>query len=200
MRLTTATASDTDDRVTAAPAVDYEQLMLTGRSLVVALGYDPDDESWRETPRRFADSWREFIEFDPGVVDTAFDGLASDQLVVVSDMRLWSVCQHHLLPFWCDVSIAYVPNGVVLGLSKFARVAHAAAHKPQLQERMSEEIATTIQRLTGSTDVAVIARGQHLCMAMRGVRTPGSVTSVVLRGAFRNKDHVYSEFVQKLRA
>src|SRR6202140_1412563 len=90
--------------------VDYSRLLALGRELLLAIGEDPDREGLRETPRRWADSWREFIEYAPGTTETTFSSVASDQLVCVSGMRVSSFCEHHLLPFWCDISIGYIPN------------------------------------------------------------------------------------------
>lgn len=100
-------------------------------------------------------------------------------------MRVWSLCEHHLLPFWCDVSIGYIARKRIVGLSKFARIAHDAAHRLQVQERLVEQIANRVASVSGSPDVAVLARGEHLCMSMRGVRTKGLATSSALRGAFK---------------
>src|SRR5581483_9100628 len=130
-------------------------------------------EGLQETPRRWADWWREFIEYDPGTTETTFQTTTTDQLVAVSGMRVFSLCEHHLLPMWCDVSIGYIPDGKVLGLSKFARIAHQFAHQLQLQERIGKQIADELERITGSQDIAVVLKGEHLCMSMRGIRTPG---------------------------
>jgi len=111
---------------------------------------------------------------------------AVDQMVVVTGMRVWSLCAHHLLPFWCDVSIGYIARGRVLGLSKFARVAHQFAHRPQVQEGLGADIAAEVSRLTGSPDVGVVLSGEHLCMVMRGIRTPGRMRTSTLSGAFRD--------------
>lgn len=164
--------------------------------LLVALGEDPARDGLRDTPRRFADLWREFVEHDPGRLDTAFASEATDQMVAVSGMRVWSVCEHHLIPFWADVSVGYIARGRVLGLSKFARVAHAAAHRLQVQERLSQDIADAVGNLTGSPDVAVLARGEHLCMTMRGVRTPALMTTSVMRGVFRDDPSTRAEFLR----
>src|SRR2546425_3697830 len=94
--------------------VDYPRLLALGHELLLAIGEDPEREGLRETPRRWADSWREFIEYDPGTTETTFSSMTSDQLVCVSGIRVASLCEHHLLPFWCDVSIGYIPNGKVL--------------------------------------------------------------------------------------
>jgi len=175
--------------------VDYAALEHIGHELLVALDQDLSDENLVDTPRRFAAFWKEFIEYSPGTVDATFESIVSDQLVVVSGMRVYSVCSHHLLPFWCDVSIGYLSSTRVLGLSKFARVAHFAAHRPQLQERMVNEIADAIQALTGSEDVAVLGRGVHMCMLMRGIKTEGVMTTSIMRGKFRGEADLRQEFL-----
>lgn len=167
------------------PSVNRDQLMLACRMALEAIGEDPDREGLRDTPRRWADWWAEFIAYDPGSTNTTFSSTAVDQMVVVSGMRVWSLCEHHLLPFWADVSIAYIPRDRVLGLSKFARIAHAVAHRLQLQERLCEQVADAIEDATGTVDVGVIARGEHLCMVSRGVKTPSLMTSSVMRGVFK---------------
>ncbi len=176
--------------------VDYPRLLALGRELLLAIGEDPDREGLLETPRRWADSWREFMEYDPGTTETTFSSVAADQLVCVSGMRVSSLCEHHLLPFWCDVSIGYIPDGKVLGLSKFARIAQQFAHQLQLQERLGQQIADEISRITGTENVAVVLKGEHLCMTARGIRTPGLITSSVMRGVFRVQNETRMEFLR----
>ena len=179
--------------------VDHARLIELGRELLLALGEDPDREGLLETPRRWADWWREFIEYDPGKTDTTFSAVSTDQIVCVSGMRVFSLCEHHLLPMWCDVSIGYIPNDKVLGLSKFARIAHQFAHQLQIQERLGQDIASEISRITGSQSVAVILKGEHLCMSARGIRTPGLMTSSVMRGTFRTDRDLRMEFMQMIQ-
>lgn len=138
-----------------------------------------------ETPARVAKWWAEFIDYDPGNVETGFPVEHVDQMVTVSGIETWSMCAHHLLPFSATVSIGYIATDQVLGLSKFARIAHAAAHRPTTQEQLVADIADQITKHTGSQDVAVTASGLHLCMAMRGVKTPATMTTSVTRGVFR---------------
>ena len=176
--------------------VDYPRLLALGRELLLAIGEDPDREGLPETPRRWADAWREFIEYDPGTTETTFASASSDQLVCVSGIRVASLCEHHLLPFWCDVSIGYIPNAKVLGLSKFARIAQQFAHRLQLQERLGEQIADEISRVTGTQNVAVVLKGEHYCMAARGIRMPGRMTSSVMRGVFRTESQIRMEFLR----
>ena len=176
--------------------VDYPRLLALGHELLLAIGEDPEREGLRETPRRWADSWREFIEYDPGTTETTFSSMTSDQLICVSGIRVASLCEHHLLPFWCDVSIGYIPNEKVLGLSKFARIAHQFAHRLQLQEQLGLQIANEITRITGTMNVAVVLKGEHLCMTARGIRTPGRMTSSVMRGVFRTESETRMEFLR----
>lgn len=116
-------------------------------------------------------------------------------MVVVSPMRVWSVCEHHLMPFWCDVSVAYLPEEKVLGLSKFARIAHQLAHRLQIQERLVADIADEVQQVTGCADVIVMGQGMHLCMVMRGIQTPAVMTSLVARGRFEQEAYLRAEFL-----
>lgn len=164
--------------------VDYERLEQIGASLLEAIGETDwqDNPSLKETPRRFAGFWKEFIEYDAGNINTAFES-TSGAWVVVSGLRIYSVCEHHLLPFWADVTIAYKPKNKVLGLSKFARIAHMHAHKPQIQEGLGAEILETIQVLTETDFAAVKIVGKHSCMIMRGIKTDGEMTTLTLSDA-----------------
>jgi len=158
--------------------VDVEEVASLYRQLLLALGEDPDREGLAETPRRVAAWWREFLEHDPGRTDTAFAHAgAGDQFVLVRGIRAWSLCEHHLLPFRVTLAVAYVPTGRLVGLSKLARIAADHAHRLQLQERLTDDVARDVARVTGSQDVAVLADAEHLCMSMRGVRADAARTS-----------------------
>jgi len=146
------------------------------------------------TPDRVARHWRDFIEYDAGKTETLFASVEADQMIVVSGLRVWSLCEHHMLPFWCDISIGYIPDKHVLGLSKFARIAHKFAHRLQIQEQLVQQIADEISEITGSSDVAVTASGVHLCMVMRGIKTQGDFRSSIMRGAFRENQETRKEF------
>jgi GTP cyclohydrolase I len=174
---------------------DYTELRRIGYELLLALGEDPTRPGLRETPHRFAAAWQEFMEYDPGTIDTTFESVTTDQMVVVSGMRVWSMCEHHLLPFWCDIAIGYIADEKVLGLSKFARIAHSCAHRLQLQERLCQQIADAVEQIAGTDNVAVLARGEHLCMVSRGIRTEGLMTSSIMRGVFREKSEARMEFL-----
>jgi GTP cyclohydrolase IA len=179
--------------------VDYPKLLELGRELLIAIGEDPDREGLLDTPQRWADWWREFIEYDPGTTDTVFSSVLTDQTVCVSGLRVFSLCEHHLLPMWCDVAIGYIPTDRILGLSKFARIAQQFAHQLQVQERLGEQIADEISRLTSSESVAVVLKGEHLCMSSRGIRTPGIMTTSVMRGAFSEEYETRMEFLRLIQ-
>jgi len=176
------------------PADQHARLAALGRDLLEALGYDTRSPELVETPKRWASWWNEFLNYRSGRIDTAFEVVSQDQLVVVSGIDLWSVCEHHLLPFSARIAIGYVPAGRLLGLSKFVRIAQRAAHRLQLQERLTEDIANDLERVTGSPNVAVLARGRHLCMEARGVATPATTSTLVTRGRFGTESQLREDF------
>lgn len=175
--------------------VDMGALETAARLILTAIGEDTERDGLKGTPERFARYWRDFATYNPGSVDTTFESATVDQMVVISGMRIWSVCEHHLLPFWADVHIGYIAGERVMGLSKFARIAHMYAHKPQIQERLVTEIADAIQGILGHDNLAVMASGVHTCMVMRGIKTPGVMTSSVMRGAFHESYDTRREFL-----
>lgn len=176
-------------------AVDYDKLVQLGRELLIAIGENPDRDGLKDTPNRYAKWWREFIDYEAGKIETSFQLEKSDQMIAVTGMRVWSLCEHHLLPFSATIAIGYIPKDKVLGLSKFARIAHKYAHKPQVQERLVHEIADEVKRITESDNVAVVADGEHSCMVMRGIRTSGSMRTSVMLGSFRNEPETRAEFL-----
>lgn len=175
--------------------VDYDKLKQIGRELLIAIGQDPDRDGVKDTPERYAKWWREFIDYEAGKIETSFSLDRNDEMISVTGMEVHSLCEHHLLPFKATIAIGYIPAEKVLGLSKFARIAHKHAHKPQVQERLVQDIAEEVSRITGSIDVAVVADGEHSCMSMRGIRTTGSMRTSVMNGAFRNNDATRHEFL-----
>jgi GTP cyclohydrolase I len=171
------------------------RLEWLGRALLETIGENAERPELKETPKRWAKWWEAFVDYEPGSTETAFEAQGSDQMVVVSGIRVWSLCEHHLLPFWCDVTIGYVARDRILGLSKFARIAHKYAHRLQVQERLVTQIADEVARVTGAPDVAVMAQGEHLCMTMRGIRSPALMTSSALRGVFAHNAASRAEFL-----
>lgn len=170
-----------------------DPLVEIGRRLLKEIGEDPDRDGLRDTPERFARWWREFVDYDPGTISTLFETTTSNQMVTVSDMEVWSLCEHHLLPFRCSITVSYRPTGSLLGLSKFARIAHHHAHRLQVQERLVNDIAQDVRAITGSPDVAVVAHGEHLCMTMRGIKTSAHMTSTAYLGAFGDDSQLRAE-------
>ncbi|MEU7354829.1 GTP cyclohydrolase I FolE [Streptomyces albidoflavus] len=176
------------DNLIPGPRVDGERVADLCRQLLAAVGEDPEREGLRGTPQRFARWWTEFLDHDPGRTDTVFEEdmpAGTDRVVIVRGIVAWSLCEHHLLPMRLELAIGYRPCGSVLGLSKFARIVDAHAHRLQLQERIVDGVAADVSKATGSADVGVVADGAHLCMSMRGVRQDQARTlSHSLSGAF----------------
>jgi GTP cyclohydrolase I len=176
-------------------SIDRTAVAELVRLLLIELGQDYTREGLRDTPRRVADAWAEFLDYEPGTLDTSFEALSVDQLVVVRAMPLVSMCEHHLMPFRCEVSIGYLTGERVLGLSKLGRIAKLHAHKLQLQERLVRDIASDVAERAATDSVAVIARGEHSCMSSRGVRLPHEMISSEMRGAFRKDAALRAEFL-----
>jgi len=157
-----------------------------------------------DTPRRAAEAYRYltrgYHQNLADIVNGAIFQSDMDEMVLVKDVEIYSLCEHHLLPFFGKCHIAYIPNGNVLGLSKFARIADLFARRLQLQERLTQQIAQTLQEVTQAKGVAVIIEAQHLCMMMRGVEKQNSVmkTSVML-GKFRTDDRTRNELLSLLK-
>lgn len=169
--------------------MDHEKLVTAARSILEAIGEDPDREGLRDTPERIARMYEEVfagLERDPATgLDTVFTE-EYDEIVVVKDIPFFSMCEHHLLPFVGKAHTAYMPDGKVLGLSKLARAVDAFARRPQVQERLTNQIAELIHEVASPKAVAVVIEASHTCMTIRGVRKPGSVAiTSALRGMFR---------------
>ncbi|MEU2874038.1 GTP cyclohydrolase I FolE [Streptomyces olivoreticuli] len=168
--------------------VDTARVAELYRELLVELGEDPRREGLVGTPERVAAWWSEFLDHEPGRTDTVFPqqlAAGADQMVVVGGLNAWSLCEHHLLPMHLAVTVGYRPGAQVLGLSKFARIVSAHAHRLQVQERLVDAVAAEVAKATGVEDVGVVADGEHLCMSMRGVREQQARTlSYSFRGCF----------------
>jgi GTP cyclohydrolase I len=183
----------------AVRGVDRERAEAAVRELLLAVGEDPDRPGLRETPARvaraytevFAGLWQEPHE----VLATTFDE-DHDELVLVKDIPMYSTCEHHLVPFHGVAHVGYIPglDGRVTGLSKLARLVEVYARRPQVQERMTGQIADALQEVLKPRGTLVVIEAEHLCMAMRGIRKPGSrtVTSAV-RGIFRENASTRAE-------
>ena len=172
--------------------VDLARAEAAVRELLIAVGEDPDRDGLKETPARVARSYNELLaglDQDPREVLTATFDVGHDELVLVKDIELWSMCEHHLLPFYGVAHVGYIPraDGFVTGLSKLARLVDVFARRPQVQERLTTQIADALTDVLEPRGVIVVIEAEHLCMAMRGVRKGGArtVTSAV-RGQLRD--------------
>jgi GTP cyclohydrolase I len=174
------------------PDFDQERAERAVRELLVAVGEDPDREGLRDTPARVTRAYRELLSgmrmSAEDVLTTTFD-LGHDEMILVKDIELWSMCEHHLVPFTGKAHVGYIPNdnGRITGLSKLARLVDMYAKRPQVQERLTTQIADAMMEILEARGAIVVIEAEHLCMTMRGVRKPGSktVTSAV-RGSMHN--------------
>ncbi len=172
-------------------AVDQERVAAGVREILIGIGEDPDRDGLQDTPARVARAYAEIfagLDTDPAeVLATTFE-LSHDEMVLVRDIEVWSCCEHHLLPFTGVAHIGYIPSkGRITGLSKLARLVDAFAKRPQVQERLTSQVADALVEHLGARGVIVVIECEHLCMTMRGVRKPGAktVTSAV-RGVMAN--------------
>ena len=183
--------------------MDREKIEKAVRDILEAIGEDPDREGLRETPNRVA---RMYEEVFSGLSEDAhahlklFNEPGNDEMVVVRDIPLYSMCEHHLLPFVGKAHIAYIPeDGRIIGLSKLARIVNVYAKRPQVQERLTTQIADFLYDELGAKSVAVIIEAEHLCMTMRGAKAAGAVTQTsALRGAARSDARTRSEVMSLL--
>ncbi|MET0468406.1 MAG: GTP cyclohydrolase I FolE [Aeromicrobium sp.] len=172
--------------------VDRPRAEAAIRELLIAVGEDPDREGLRDTPSRVAKSYGELLsglDQDPADVLTAVFEVGHDELVLVKDIEMWSMCEHHLVPFFGVAHVGYIPEegGSVTGLSKLARLVDVYARRPQVQERLTTQIAEALVEQLKPRGAIVVIEAEHLCMTMRGVRKGGAktVTSAV-RGQLRD--------------
>ncbi|MEU0521506.1 GTP cyclohydrolase I FolE [Streptosporangium sp. NPDC006007] len=179
--------------------VDSDRLEKAVREILIAIGEDPDRDGLQETPARVARAYAEQFaglgQTPEDVLTTVFD-VDHDEMVLVRDIEVYSTCEHHLVPFHGVAHVGYIPNekGQVTGLSKLARLVDVYARRPQVQERMTSQIADALMKVLEPRGVIVVIECEHLCMTMRGVRKPGAktITSAV-RGDFRDSDKTRAE-------
>ena len=178
--------------------IDQAKIEKAIASIIQAVGEDPEREGLVETPRRIAQMYADFfsgLEQDPvEVLATGFDE-AHQEMVVLKDIPFFSICEHHLLPFYGSASIGYVPNGRLVGISKLARALDILARRPQIQERLTRQLAESIFSAIHPDGLAVILSADHMCMSMRGAKKPGAkVVTSVSRGSIRTQEAVRREF------
>ena len=183
--------------------IDTERIEGAIRELLIGIGENPEREGLVDTPQRVARMYSEIVsgfDLDPNeIMQTQFNE-GHQEMVVVRDVPFYSLCEHHLLPFFGKASVAYIPQGHVVGISKLARTIDVFAKRPQLQERMTSQVADSIMSGVKPQGVAVILRAEHLCMAMRGIRKPGSsIITSAMRGVFESSARTRSEVLALLR-
>jgi GTP cyclohydrolase I len=179
--------------------VDVARAEAAVRELLIAIGEDPDRDGLQATPARVARAYQEVfagLHVDPDdVLQTTFDE-NHDELVLVKDIALYSICEHHLVPWHGTAAIGYIPgsDGRITGLSKLARVVDLYARRPQVQERLTSQVADAVMKRLEPAGVIVVVQAEHLCMAMRGVRKPGSLTMTsAVRGTFKDDPRTRAE-------
>lgn len=184
--------------------VDLEKVEKATRMLLEGLGEDPERPGLQETPKRVARMWQELVSGMDQSADEIMKAITVedyDELILLRDIPLVSVCEHHLVPFIGRAHVAYLPTpGRVTGLSKLARIVNMEARKLQVQERMTAAIADDIMRTLAPRGVMVVVEAEHLCMTIRGARKPGAVTvTSVVRGLFRENEATRTEALALLR-
>lgn len=184
--------------------VDQEAIRAAVRQILIAIGEDPDRDGLQKTPDRVA---RFFTEVTSGMWETADEHLEVqfespyDEIVMVRDIPLYSLCEHHMVPFRGKAHVAYVPaaDGCITGLSKLARLVDMFARRLQVQERLTMQIADEIERILKPRGVMVVVEAEHMCMSMRGVKKPGSTTvTSAVRGSFRTDPATRAEGLRLL--
>ncbi len=184
--------------------MDKARIEKAVREILIAIGEDPDREGLVETPKRVANMYEEIfagLDSAPHRLLKVFDEGDNDEMVVVRDIPMYSMCEHHLLPFIGKAHIAYIPaDGKVIGLSKLARIVSDFAKRPQLQERLTSQIADFLEENLSPKGVAVVVEAEHLCMTMRGARAAGATTfTSALRGSMRKDARTRAEVMSLLR-
>ncbi len=181
------------------PKFDRERIARAVREILEAIGEDPDREGLQRTPERVADMYAEIFaglhQDAAAQMDVVFDE-GHDEMILIREIPLYSVCEHHLLPWVGQAHVAYIPNkkGEITGLSKIARVVDTLSKRPQVQERLTTQIADAIEKALDPRGVLVILEAEHLCMTMRGVKKPGAQTvTSAIRGLFRDSEATRSE-------
>jgi GTP cyclohydrolase I len=188
---------------TAHPGVDLKRIERAVREILIAVGEEPDREGLRETPSRVARMYAEMfrgLRADPRVHLQKVFTQKYDEIVLIKNISFESMCEHHLLPFFGQAHVAYLPKGKVVGLSKIPRVVEDVVHRPQIQEGITVQLADLLMGELDARGVGVVVEAEHTCMTIRGVRKPGSVcTTSAMRGIFKENPTTRAELMALLR-
>lgn len=184
-------------------AFDLDTISKSVKEILKAIGEDPTREGLLRTPERVALAYQEILggyEIDPvKLINGALFTVDYDEMVIVKDIEYYSLCEHHMLPFFGKAHVAYVPRGKVIGLSKIPRIVDMFAHRLQVQERMTQQIAEFIQNAVNPWGVGVVIEGQHLCMMMRGIKKEqAKMTTSAMLGGFRKRLETRMEFLNRI--
>lgn len=179
--------------------IDQDRIRAAVISMINAIGDDPQREGLVDTPRRIAEMYADIfsgMEQNPEEhLKVGFEE-GHQEMVIAKDVAFYSMCEHHFLPFYGTAHVGYIPNGRVVGASKLSRVVDVLSRRPQLQERLTSQIADTIVKVLEPRGVAVILEAEHLCMTMRGIKKPGSkIVTSAMRGLFRQRAATRAEFL-----
>lgn len=180
--------------------MDLEILEKNVKSILNEIGEDPNREGLLKTPKRVAKAYefltRGYRKDIEKVLNGAIFSEDYDEMVIVKDIDYYSLCEHHMIPFYGKIHVAYIPNGKIVGISKIPRIVDVFARRLQIQERMTQQIADTINDALSPQGVAVVCEGYHMCMMMRGVEKQNSITTTsAMRGIFRESPRTRTEFL-----
>ena len=173
----------------------HDIIVRAVEQIIEAIDEDPKREGLIDTPKRVARFWMDFKNYQSGNVEVTFEAIQTDQMVIVRNIKGWSLCEHHLLPFSFTAQVGYITNKKVIGLSKIPRIVQKHAHRLQLQERLTNDVAEELMTVTEALGVGVLIEGQHSCMQMRGVRCDGSMITSCLKGVFLANPAAKQEFM-----
>lgn len=180
--------------------MNIEKVSKIIKDLLIEIGEDTNRQGLQKTPIRVARAYEFLMQGYQKDIDEIINGAIFeekyDEMVIVKDIDFYSMCEHHLIPFYGKIHVAYIPNGKIIGLSKIPRIVEVFARRLQVQERMTQQIADTLERYLNPRGVAVVAEGYHMCMMMRGVEKQNSITTTsAVHGIFKDDSRTRSEFL-----
>lgn len=192
------------NNTTGVVKMDTQKIEQAFREILIAMGENPEREGLQETPKRVAKMYAEIysgLNEDPSeVLEIGFEEDQHEEVVIVKDIPFYSTCEHHFVPFYGKAHIAYLPNKRLTGLSKLARAVEIIARRPQLQERISQQVADAVEKALAPRGVFVVIEAEHMCMTMRGIKKPGSKTvTTIARGVYETDGQLRQEVLQLMK-